>query len=512
MFSVLPVAIVALALSGGRGGVVQFGGGGPPATAHHCVPSAERDLVNARIAVNRERLGLTVGSFVPAPMDSANAGQGGVASGDPFDAILYRFWPQSGTWFQDLLPPGYVDDNAAAGSFHDYACHPFTYDGHAGIDSGIHTFEEQSLGVPVYAALDGVVIDAHDGEPDDNVFPQGTSNIVVIDHGLGRDTWYFHLKKNSVAVQVGQYVAAGTQVGLVGSSGYSYGPHLHFESRQLNQAFDPFAGACRSGASGFVSQPPESLVNAIVDAAITDVDLGTVPGPPQAIPHTGQVTLATPKIYLWLWTINLPIGSTWHFKVKRPNGTVAYDTGAYQFFNTDLYRVSWFWWNFDVAEMHTTTGEWSVDVLFNEQLMTTLPVTVNAVFNPTFNRAPAAITAAFEPSAPKFGDAITCRVSAPIVLDDLDYDVVRYQYVWKINGSIVRSAVSAGRSDMLPRNLAQPGQTVLCTVTPSDGKVNGALVAKSATLAALCPTDMNGDGKTDAADLAILLGAWGLCQ
>ncbi|MFO0828798.1 MAG: peptidoglycan DD-metalloendopeptidase family protein [Phycisphaerales bacterium] len=468
-----------------------------------CVSESERAQALGRIAANRARLGLSRDSVQPSGSGTAD---------DPFAGLLYRFWPQSGTWFQDLLPPGYVDDDAAPGTFIDYACHPFTYDGHAGIDSGIKTFEEKEVGVPVFAALDGVVIDAHDGEPDDNTFPQGVSNLVVIDHGLGRETWYFHLRKNSVAVQVGQFVKAGTQVGSCGSSGYSWGPHLHFESRQIDQVFDPFAGACRAGASGFVNQPPESLTNAIVDAAVTDVDLTPVTvNPPYAVPHTGQVTLATPHTNFWLWTINLPANSTWHIKFKRPNGTVAYDTGAYPFFNTELYRVAWFWWQFSIDDMHVIPGQWTIEILFNEQLMTTLPVTVNATFNPSFNRAPAAISLALEPAAPKASDAITCRVSAPLVVDDLDYDIVRYQYVWKVNGSVVRSAVSCGRSDMLPRDAAQPGQTIACTVTPSDGKVNGAPVTVSVVAPPLCSGDLNGDGKVDAADLATLLGMWGAC-
>ena len=189
---------------------VRLGGGGPLGPAHgehqDCIPPAERAKVEARIAANRAALGLEVGSFIPFAVTSV--GEGGIAGGDPFDALLYRFWPQSGTLFTDLIPLWYVDVDPTHGAVHDYACHPFAYDGHAGIDTPLHSFEEKNIGVPVYAALDGIVIDRHDGEPDEIITGVGDANYVIIDHGLGRETWYFHLKTNSVTVNVGEVVTA----------------------------------------------------------------------------------------------------------------------------------------------------------------------------------------------------------------------------------------------------------------------------------------------------------------
>jgi hypothetical protein len=495
------------------GPTVRFGGGGElgPAArghdAHHdCIPPAERAKVEARIEANRNALGLDLSSVIPV-----GASEGGIAGSDPFDALLYRFWPQSGTWFTDLLPPGYVDVDPTVGAFHDYACHPFTYDGHAGIDTPVHSFAEKNIGVPVFAALDGVVVDRHDGEFDEVVTGSGEANYVIIDHGLGRETWYFHLKNGSVSVALGEFVRAGKQIGLTASSGYSWGPHLHFESRQLGQVFEPFAGACRAGDSGFVAQPPESLVNTITNVGVTDVDLATVPGLPQPLPHASHLSFASDKMYIWLETNNLPIDADWQFILKRPNGSVAYDTGAYPFFNTEIYRYAWFWWEFDIPDMQTIAGTWSVEIKFDGVSLLTLPVTVKVTHDPNFNRAPAAFTASFEPAAPSAEDALTVRMTGPAVLDDLDGDIVRFQYQWKVNGSVVRSAISAGRSDMLPRLTAAPGQTITCTVTPSDGIVNGTPVTMSAVLPAPCSGDLNGDGKVDAADLAILLGSWGLC-
>lgn len=78
------------------------------------------------------------------------------------------------------------------------------------------------LGTPVIAAAAGTVIDARDG------WNGGYGNRVVIDHD-GAQTVYAHL--NNILVTEGQRVSRGETVGLVGSTGNSTGPHLHFEVR-----------------------------------------------------------------------------------------------------------------------------------------------------------------------------------------------------------------------------------------------------------------------------------------
>ena len=57
----------------------------------------------------------------------------------------------------------------------------------------------------------------------------GYGNYVVISHGNGIYTLYAHLA--SISVADGQSVTVGQQVGVIGSTGHSTGPHLHFEVR-----------------------------------------------------------------------------------------------------------------------------------------------------------------------------------------------------------------------------------------------------------------------------------------
>src|SRR5215212_5435690 len=79
----------------------------------------------------------------------------------------YTFHPQAGILWQDLYIRNFADLNASGGVL-DWDCSDYTYDGHRGHDAGIGSFKRQAIGVPVFAALDGVVVDAHDGEPDMN--------------------------------------------------------------------------------------------------------------------------------------------------------------------------------------------------------------------------------------------------------------------------------------------------------------------------------------------------------
>ena len=65
----------------------------------------------------------------------------------------------------------------------------------------------------------------------------GYGNLVVIQHALGYTTWYAHMHR--ITSWVGERVSPGTRIGYVGSTGYSTGPHLHFEIRRYNTPVNP---------------------------------------------------------------------------------------------------------------------------------------------------------------------------------------------------------------------------------------------------------------------------------
>jgi murein DD-endopeptidase MepM/ murein hydrolase activator NlpD len=108
---------------------------------------------------------------------------------------------------------------------------------HAGVDIGA------PMGAPVVATGSGTVVSAG--------WKAGYGKTIVIQHNGVQQTLYGHLSEISVAS--GQSIAQGTVIGLVGSTGNSTGPHLHFETRTSN-------------ADGWVAVDPIADVNYAMDS------------------------------------------------------------------------------------------------------------------------------------------------------------------------------------------------------------------------------------------------------
>ncbi|MFL1684800.1 MULTISPECIES: M23 family metallopeptidase [Bacteroidales] len=84
---------------------------------------------------------------------------------------------------------------------------------HAGMDFA------SDIGTPVYATGNGTIIETG--------WKQGYGNTILIDHGYDYKTRYAHL--SAIKVKNGQKVSRGEEIGLVGNTGKSTGPHLHYE-------------------------------------------------------------------------------------------------------------------------------------------------------------------------------------------------------------------------------------------------------------------------------------------
>ena len=99
------------------------------------------------------------------------------------------------------------------------------------------------MDTPVVAAADGVVVAATPGTT-------GYGNHIIVDHGNGVLTLYGHL--DQLIATTGETVHKGQLIGLLGTTGNSTGPHLHFEVRVQNQPVDPipFLPQLPPGASG----------------------------------------------------------------------------------------------------------------------------------------------------------------------------------------------------------------------------------------------------------------------
>lgn len=98
-----------------------------------------------------------------------------------------------------------------------------TYEFHAGMDI------DGERGDIVVAPGNGIVSEAG--------YKGGYGNMIEIDHGNGLSTRYGHLSK--IEVEVGATITRGSMIGLVGSTGRSTGPHLHYELRVQGRPVNP---------------------------------------------------------------------------------------------------------------------------------------------------------------------------------------------------------------------------------------------------------------------------------
>lgn len=192
------------------------------------------DRRSARAAEVIRKLGLNLGTML-ASLDSRDA-QGGPllrlatsADGtlDPrfrrMGASLARMTAleRGLAGIPQVLP---ASENFISSGF-GYRADPF--DGGAAFHAGLDF--KGPYGAPIYAAAKGVVSFAG--------VRQGYGNCIEIDHGNGLTTRYAHM--SAFHARVGQPVAAGAQIGAIGSTGRSTGPHLHFEVRIHDQPVNP---------------------------------------------------------------------------------------------------------------------------------------------------------------------------------------------------------------------------------------------------------------------------------
>jgi hypothetical protein len=165
----------------------------------------------------------------------------------------------------------YVDHDSSK-LVRDYACGGRTYDGHDGTDIRVPDLEIQRKGVEVLAAAPGRVARMRDGVEDISVRTSGKAAVIgkecgngaVIEHEDGWQTQYCHMAKGSLRVKAGDRVAAGQPIGLVGLSGDTEFPHLHFTVRHRGEMIDPFAyealpGSCRGGRSIWAASIGEQI-------------------------------------------------------------------------------------------------------------------------------------------------------------------------------------------------------------------------------------------------------------
>ncbi|MEO5777263.1 MAG: peptidoglycan DD-metalloendopeptidase family protein [Flavobacterium sp.] len=233
----------------------------------------------------------------------------------------------------------YVDQNTATTTIQDYNCGTNTYDGHHGTDIAIWPYSLYKMDnsqIEVVAAAAGTIVQKADGNFDRNCGSNTlTANSIIIQHADGSCALYWHMKNGAVTTKtVGQTVAAGEKIGVVGSSGSSSGPHLHFEvwAGSTNTTYkDPFSGACNllNATSWWTSQRPHTEP-AIMKASVhpTDMTLATCPNsdvPNESdtfvVPFQGPGLAPGYAKFYFFWR-EIPASASISLRILNPNGSV----------------------------------------------------------------------------------------------------------------------------------------------------------------------------------------------
>ncbi len=168
-----------------------------------------------------------VQAFVVQPADGAN----GVNYTYSYQAQYGRLDAQHDDAYRYALPyaPGTAYPVAQA------------YGG-TGTHRGIYAIDwSMPVGTPVHAARSGLVVAVRDTMEGSGInrYMQGRSNFVFVEHRDGTVGLYGHLQAESATVAVGDTVRRGAQIARSGNTGYSTGPHLHFEVFRLSENLRP---------------------------------------------------------------------------------------------------------------------------------------------------------------------------------------------------------------------------------------------------------------------------------
>ena len=319
--------------------------------AHPCITNEQYRAIEQKLAANVKLLNVDQGSNKTTtttfawPLTTANGAN---------DCSYYYLG-------------NYVDQDTTS-SIKDYNCGTTTYNGHRGDDITIAPYPFYKMDnnmVQVIAAAPGTIIQKQDGQFDKNcAMNSDTANYIIVQHADGSVALYWHLKKGSLTSKtVGQTVATGDYLGIVGSSGSSSGPHLHFEvwtgitANTLNEAY---SGTCNTlnASSWWAAQKPYTEP-AILRASTHLVApiLPTCPTTETPNEDTCFNPGVTGKLYIFIR--NETMGLTANLSILNPDGS-AFTSWIHN--STTSYPASYWFWN---KVLPTTPGLYTFKVVYN---------------------------------------------------------------------------------------------------------------------------------------------------
>lgn len=297
-------------------------------------------------------------------------------TGNNYDLFPLFIWPMQNQIDNRLVLVNYVDDDPAASVIKDYNGLPHSYDGHNGTDISLLNFNEMDRGMKIYAAAPGLVTAVVYSNFDRNIGGSNLppANYVLIKHADNTYAYYYHLRKNSSTVSVGDNVTAGQMIGLAGSSGNSSDAHLHFEPGQIvnNQWVkrDPWNGTYNTLPSLWQNQGQY-----VGDDALKVYDIGvytvlSAGGNINSIPWSMIKERLTEPVNFGYYEAKIGVfmqfqsksGESFVLEIRRPDNTLWTSTNGTV--NTKC-QYAWYLWNWTFNINPPVYGTWYIRILKN---------------------------------------------------------------------------------------------------------------------------------------------------
>ncbi|NVO19479.1 MAG: peptidoglycan DD-metalloendopeptidase family protein [Bacteroidetes bacterium] len=224
----------------------------------------------------------------------------------------------------------YLDQDSTSPGIKDWNCGLVTYDGHQGTDICTYPYPFYKMDnnqVEIIAAASGTIINRVDGNYDKNCdWSNGNANYITIQHADGSVAMYWHMKMNSLTTrQIGQTVVAGEYLGIVGSSGASSAPHLHFEVLSgitINTLNDAYSGPCNTlNANSWWAVQKPYTEPAIIEASVHPMLAVLPPCPATETPNEDSCFAAGSSAKFYTFYRNETAGMVDSMRIANPDGT-----------------------------------------------------------------------------------------------------------------------------------------------------------------------------------------------
>ncbi len=255
----------------------------------------------------------------------------------------------------------------------DYACGDLTYDladgyNHSGTDIFIWPFPWKKMdedAIEVVAAAPGILYYKQDGNFDQHCeITNDDWNGCAVLHADGSTSWYIHLKKNSLTTKsVGEIIETGEYLGVVGSSGRSLSPHLHFEIYDPDgNLMDPFKGDCNNTSSVSMWEDQLPYKERGINRISTNSSIPELENCPEIeVVHESEVFTPGDTIYLLTYFKNIFTGDQLSLNLRRPDNSI-YASWTWTS-NWPFYAASWLY--FYAVLNNENYGNWTFEAEYD---------------------------------------------------------------------------------------------------------------------------------------------------